>query len=893
MADGDLRRLGDYELLRMLGAGGMGEVHLGVSPTGDLAAVKVIRQQLVSDQTIRERFAAEIEHLKLVYGSRVARLEAADPLGDPAWMAVQYVPGPTVYDRVAAQGPLPVRLVAMVGAMLADGLSRVHQAGVLHRDLKPQNVILGPEGPVLIDFGLAVLAERIHHLTQTGHLIGTPSYMAPEQVRGERILAPSVDVYALGSTLLFAAAGHPPYHGTSSVHSLLLCIADPAVGPDLSGVPGELTGLLAGMMAHEPSDRPALAAVRDTLLTVVGPDVVGARRAVAALSDRDPLSAATDPPSSTRRVPADVPLTLLDPEDGVRRDAATVRDPVGADAPDEPGTSPDTPPGAGDPIAVESVGQPAPEGRDERPTGGSDPASERSRPAGRPGKHPLQPLVAPRDPVRNAWEMLLFVLGGALGWTVMRLLGEGTEAWMIPVGAVLALVFSGRTPRVTVAFAEPTGLRIVAVPHAAFLIPWHHVASMSVQPVERKGEVRTRLTVRTSVLRPVSSGPGQASLTPPAAGDALVSRHHLVTVAEIGMTPPAVAGAIRQASAGLPVTVLPPGVPPVAEQGLRPYPNRTGFLRWRAILAGILAVALVGLTVYVQGRNAPLWEKQMFAAGELASFSPDGRTFAVAGKFSGVQIWDVASRRQSNGVVGQGRVRALSFSPDGTSLAVADEGGIRVFDLRTRQNRLVAKDDAGGGQVAYRPDGKLLAGAVRYGRLGYWRTDTGAKLPGDYDSAPQPDDVLVFSPDGSWLAVDNGTNVLLFDVRSGKGRSLFVNSYPDAVAFSPDSRTLAVVTGDDSVQLWSVGTGAWQRELATSHLVTRVVFEPGGRGVLVAGYDDVERVDVTTGDRSEPFAGSQGPGLDGTDSPNAIALSPDGRTFVAVSDKAIRVWQVR
>ncbi|WP_406070349.1 serine/threonine-protein kinase [Micromonospora sp. NBC_01638] len=282
-----LGRIGGYDLVRPLGSGGMGDVFFAVSPTAERVAVKVIKQHLIEAPTVRERFAAEVDSLKLVFGSRVARLEGADPYANPAWLAVEYVPGATLRQHVDARGPLPLPLAAMVGAMLAEGLAKVHQVKLLHRDLKPQNIILGPDGPKLIDFGLAVLIERDDYLTEPGALVGTPAYMSPEQVKGERDLTPAVDVYALAATLVFALTGHGLYPPTNS-WNLLLRISEPSDLPDLSEVPAELVQLLGTMLAFDPTARPGLTDVRARLLAVAtatsGKGVHALRQEVAALT---------------------------------------------------------------------------------------------------------------------------------------------------------------------------------------------------------------------------------------------------------------------------------------------------------------------------------------------------------------------------------------------------------------------------------------------------------------------------------------------------------------------------------------------------------------------------------------------------------------------------------
>ena len=298
-----LEKIGDYQLVALLGSGGMGDVYFGVSPTADPVAVKVIRPHLVSGPTVRERFANEVESLKLIFGSRVARLEAADPRGDPAWLAVEYIPGLTLKQYVETREPLPLDLAAMIGAMLADGLAKVHQGGLLHRDLKPQNIILGPSGPVLIDFGLAVLAEREHDLTETGVPVGTPAYMSPEQARGDKDLTAAADIYGLGATLVLAVTGHTPYP-IGNQYAVLQRIADPQDLPDLTGVPEKLAPLIGAMLAFDPGARPSLGTVAARLLNLAseGGSAAELRAKVAQVTYDD-----------TRRV--EIPPPLTDPVD--------------------------------------------------------------------------------------------------------------------------------------------------------------------------------------------------------------------------------------------------------------------------------------------------------------------------------------------------------------------------------------------------------------------------------------------------------------------------------------------------------------------------------------------------------------------------------------------------
>ena len=252
---GDPVKMGGIALRGRLGEGGMGTVYFGVTPDGDRVAVKTIRQDLTENDEAKDRFDREILVLGMVAGPRIAALLAAsEPDEVPPWFATEYVQGLTLSEYVQERGPLSTTMAAALGVMLAEGLNDIHAAGLLHRDLKPGNVILGADGPRVIDFGLAGLKDGTGDITHTSGMLGTPVCMAPEQARSPKDLTAAVDVYALGAVLMFAMTGRYPYE-RPTVPALLLAIADPATDPDLSGLPEEIKQLITGMLAHHP--RPA------------------------------------------------------------------------------------------------------------------------------------------------------------------------------------------------------------------------------------------------------------------------------------------------------------------------------------------------------------------------------------------------------------------------------------------------------------------------------------------------------------------------------------------------------------------------------------------------------------------------------------------------------------
>ncbi|MGC0373569.1 serine/threonine-protein kinase [Streptomyces sp. SAI-229] len=275
--------MGDFELLGRIGQGGMGQVFLGESLGGEPAAVKVIKPSVVDSES-RQRFAQEIEVLKTIWGPRIAAFLGADAEAEQPWLATEYVDGPDLAKHVKTHGPLPSVLAAALGAVLAEALSAVHAQGLLHRDLKPANVLMGPNGPKIIDFGLAAFTDSNVSLTAPHQVVGTPICMAPEQAAGVKPLTAAVDVYALGALLLFAVTGHYP-HEAATPYMVFHLVTDPGTAPDLSGVPKELEPLLAGMLAHDAAGRPSLTEVVQGCRSVIeaqGMKIAQARRRLTA-----------------------------------------------------------------------------------------------------------------------------------------------------------------------------------------------------------------------------------------------------------------------------------------------------------------------------------------------------------------------------------------------------------------------------------------------------------------------------------------------------------------------------------------------------------------------------------------------------------------------------------
>ncbi|MER7675203.1 protein kinase [Streptomyces sp. NPDC096934] len=379
----DPRVVGSFRLHRRLGAGGMGVVYLGSDRRGQRVALKVIRPDLAEDQEFRSRFAREVSAARRIRGGCTARLVAADLDAERPWFATQYVPGPSLHDKVAEEGPMAAADVAAVGAALSEGLVAVHEAGVVHRDLKPSNILLSPKGPRIIDFGIA-WATGASTLTHVGTAVGSPGFLAPEQVRGAAV-TPATDVFALGATLAYAATSDSPFgHGSSEVMLYRVVHEE----PQLHGVPDALAPLVRACLAKDPEERPSTLQLSLRLKEIAAREAQG-------MADVRPPTQRNDPDRPTGRLAEQY------------AEQPTQRRPQGTPPPRTGGTN------GGGSRPAPSGSRPTPSGS--RPTPSRNTGRSGSRPAprsgaGRPGPRTTGTGRRPANPRLLRQRLFVFVV---------------------------------------------------------------------------------------------------------------------------------------------------------------------------------------------------------------------------------------------------------------------------------------------------------------------------------------------------------------------------------------------------------------------------------------------------------------------------------------------------
>jgi len=324
------KSLGPYRLQDRLGEGGMGVVHLARDPEGRPVAVKVLQPLGSEGVNARRRLAREVETMRRVRSQYVAEVLDADVTGEYPYIVTRFVAGPTLEEMVRTRGPLSGLGLRRLAHGMAEALTAIHAAGVVHRDLKPGNVMLTDDRPIVIDFGIAQ-ARDATRLTQTGLVMGTPGYLAPEVIEGEQS-SPASDVHSWGSTMVFAATGHLPFGGGTYETIFYRIISGRA---DLTGVPAPLVPLISAALARDPSHRPSASWLSAQALTLdmsaPGPSPAAGYNGAATLTQapRQPVYVPADPAAAPRIAgPGPSPAGVLPAPKQAARDVADLLPPV-------------------------------------------------------------------------------------------------------------------------------------------------------------------------------------------------------------------------------------------------------------------------------------------------------------------------------------------------------------------------------------------------------------------------------------------------------------------------------------------------------------------------------------------------------------------------------------
>jgi WD40 repeat protein/serine/threonine protein kinase len=910
-----LGRLGHYEVLDVVGQGGMGIVlRVFDDKLHRIVAIKALAPQLATTGSARQRFVREARAAAAVSHDNVIDIHVVEDAGPVPYLVMQFIDGPTLQERMDSTGPLPLKEVLRIGRQVAAGLAAAHAQGLVHRDVKPANILLenGVERVKLTDFGLARAVDDAS-LSQSGLIAGTPTYMSPEQANGEHVDARS-DLFSLGSVLYTLCAGHAPFRGSSTLAVLKrVCEDTPRpvreVNPD---VPEWLAAIIARLHAKAPAERYQSAA---EVAEVLGWHLADLQQ---------PGMGPSEPPTSDaapRTPPAELP-TQPSGGGGPSSKAAYPARRLAACAaliglgcvalnwilwrPEEA----QRPNGANGAAQEVPLWQPPPPLTPEELAKRPSPLDALKREAmGVPENAPAE-LVAvlggvPRFPLPE-WSGDHWMARTNDGRLLAVLCGDNIVLFDTATGAVRRTL-TGHTGRPCRPAFSPDGKRLASGSWDAILRVWDVATGREELTLTGHQHGVWCVAFDPEAKRLISADAGGTIKVWDAQGRLLHSFHgHGQGVNTLAFSP----NGKRLATASLDGTcnIWDPDTWKEI-RSLEANGKTFESVAWsrdgKSLAAGDDAQVIVW--------NADTYEvlHTLPTPGRgLVAFTPDGRTLLTArsdchnGQRHAFTRWDVktGTRQKTCELPTRSSLAFFCLSTDGRTVFVSQhcsaDPRVWAYDAETGQERFPLRGHAGAVQsVAISPDGRTLAtgGAdrtVRLWDLAGWRP--GEPSPPVRTLVGHTNGVwsVAFSPDGKLLASGGNDGLLvLWDPVSGRKVNELIGHSPawSSVAFSPDGRTVAAGGKDGTVNRWDAVTGQpkepWRWHASE---VRPVAYSPDGRLLASGGKDaTVQLLDAVTGQRRRALQGS-------TFFTN-LAFSPNGRTLAVVDElpsATLHLWDL-
>ncbi|MBG0812868.1 WD40 repeat domain-containing serine/threonine protein kinase [Planomonospora sp. ID82291] len=759
-------QLGEYRLLGRLGEGGQGVVHLGEAPSGTRVAIKVLHAHVAGDPDVRRRFLREVEAARRVPPFCTARVLDVGTAGDQPYVVSEFIDGESLEQRIRSRGPLDPRDLERLAIGTATALAAIHRAGIVHRDFKPANVLLGPDGPRVVDFGIARGTDLA---TTSVSVMGTPPYMSPEQLSGGRIGPPS-DLFSWAGTILFAGTGRTPFGRDVALATLIYRILHQEC--DLTGLPDGLRPVVGRCLAKAPEHRPT---AEEVLLALITGN--GAVRPGAAMPGGDLLTTAmgrmgqpspqAGPPAQGGPPPGGpppggppLPVGPPSPQEASGRGRPGAAPPPGPSrtVPPPGGVVPTAPPGGAFPAEP-----PTGPSRTVPPPGGVLPAAPPTGPA-RGGQDPSAGGLSRRSLLIGGGSALVTGAVTAAAILLPRYLREeGGTVTSSPGPDPGTASTPPPSPATPTGSAGPTASAATATPSPSRLItagPGEPLVLRNGQLVQGlaisadgrtvaagcwdgtirlwevpAGEVTAELDDREFYVQGVALSPDGRTLV--GVGGVRDTEAHVWDVASRRRISKSVVGAVFVE---------------FSSDGKR-FVTGSGF-EWVRLWR----------TSDRRQEGASMRHTQLVAGG---AFSPDGRLLATAGWDRAVRLWRTSGT--AAGVLNghKDQVNAVVFLDDRTLASAGYDKVVRVWDVSSRKPKGPAFTGSGStvNSLACSPDGTVLAAGTNEHGVWLWDVATRRSLRPPLQALPTGQvHAVAFSGDGLVLAVATGNDVLLYDV---------------------------------------------------------------------------------------------------------------------------------